>query len=175
MKKILTILLALFSLATLFACSGEEENFHYDLIAKYGKREQYYSDTLDNIVVEDFGNKYNVSVYDIECITDNQLTYYYKYEGKAEDTKGKNDMKNYMEYLNETFGVDLSQKGMWHYKFGDTGEFISITTLEMSESTGMVLAINIPTENVKAGGSNYNIIHKHTSDSAESASSTSGD
>lgn len=147
MKKIIAILLLAATLMCFVSCENKD-NFHYDLIAKYDtKGGKYYYDTHEGIEVEDYGTRYGRPLYDVEK-ADGALHYFYAYDGEAENIKGETDMRNYMEYLDSTFGYSETHTknvGMFSYEMAD-GEFIQIMKYQMTGNRGMMLLVRVPSE-----------------------------
>ena len=174
MKKILLIALTLCIMLTFASCnSGVDDDFHYDLINKYQNTDGnlYYKDTVGGVQIEDFGVKYKAVLYDIEASNDNELAYYYKYEGTAENTKGNGDMDNYLKYLTEAFEVTETQTGMWCYKINSDGDEVRVSYYQLSGNAGLIVVVCVPTEGVVGEDKNINFIYKSDSTSDNTASS----
>ena len=157
MKRIIAILL-LAATALCFASCENKDEFHYDLIAEYDtKGGKHYYATHEGIEVEDYGTRYGRTLYDVEKV-DGALHYFYAYDGEAENMKGETDMRNYMEYLDETFGYSetyTKKTGMFSYEMAD-GKFIQIMKYQMSDSRGMMLLVRVPSEVTADSSSDIN-------------------
>ena len=147
MKRLLALLMIAVFLFALCSCSdSSEEQFHYDNINKYYTNgAKYYKAVMGDKQVEDFGTKYNKNVYDI-TVRQGRLQYYYAYEGPEQNSKGNYDMKNYIEYLDKTFGYNKQvseSTGMYSYTLDDA-QYIYIMKYQMSQNNGMLVMVSVP-------------------------------
>ena len=175
MKKVLLAVMIFATLFSLFGCSGTKEEFHYDYINKYSieKKGEYYIETIGDVLLEDFGMKYNAELYDVEPTNDDELCYYYKYEGADGRTKAFNDMKAYNIYLNENPGLEHEEKmkaaDLWYYKIIGTDMYVKIIYFDMSDS-GMLVTIVVPTKGIIGEQKDGKVNIYINSDKAESGS-----
>lgn len=169
MKKLLLFMLAFCFMLSMSSCSSDsEDDFHFDLIKKYENTDgnTYYKDTIGGVQIDDYGVKFNVPIYDVEAVKDNELVYYYKYEGSTELNKGVTDMHLYVEYLDRNFKVDEANPTLWRFFTDDDGSIVRVTYYLMKDNAGLMVAIVVPTEGVV--GENDDIDLEFSSESAGS-------